>query len=102
MNAPTFISALLALTAAGCSTPSTHPTPSTHSSIAVSSKYEGQLIRRAGSTVEDIKVYVVQNGKKRWIQNEKWILQHGYKWPDDLKLITHAEFAAIPTADPVL
>ena len=64
-------------------------------------RYERQLVRRAGSTPEDEKVYVVEYGKRRWIVNSDWIRQHGYKWPEDVRMIRSAELDAIPLGEPI-
>jgi hypothetical protein len=63
--------------------------------------YEGQLVRRPGSSPEDGKVYYVHNGEKRWILNGQWIASHGYKWPDDVHTIPAADLARFPEAAPI-
>jgi Flp pilus assembly protein TadD len=63
----------------------------------VASKYERQLIRRAGDSPEDAKVYVVMDGKKRWVTNAEWIQAHGYDWPHDVHEIPASELDAIPS-----
>lgn len=60
------------------------------------SKWEGSLVRRPGNTPEDGKVYVVQGGIKRWVISGEWLKLHGYKFPDDVKVISVEELAAIP------
>jgi uncharacterized membrane protein len=57
--------------------------------------YENKLVRRAGSTPEDGKVFVVRGGTRHWIIFGSWVEKHGYRW-DDLKIIPPTEFNAIP------
>jgi hypothetical protein len=91
------------LLASGCT--SNPPAPSSSISVSTpppsSSPYENKLIRRPGNTAEDSKVYVVQNGKKRWVVNASWFSSHGYKFPEEVQEIPAAQFAAIPEADPI-
>jgi hypothetical protein len=63
------------------------------------SKWEGQVVRRPGSADEDGKVYLVQGGRKHWLLSAAWMTQHGYKWPDDVRVIPAEELAAIPLGD---
>jgi uncharacterized membrane protein len=58
--------------------------------------YENKLIRRAGSTAEDGKVFLVRGGRRHWIIFGNWIEKHGYRWPDDLQVLTPEQFNAIP------
>jgi hypothetical protein len=69
--------------------------------ISAASQYEGQLIRRPGSTAEDQKVYIVRNGVKQWIVDRRWVTSHGYRWPDDVKTIPASELDAIPLGDTI-
>jgi hypothetical protein len=57
--------------------------------------YEGQLVRRPGSSADASKIYVVLNDQKHWVWDGKWITSHGYKW-EDIQVITEGELAAIP------
>ena len=63
------------------------------------SKWEGKLVRRPGTTTEDGKVYVVQGGKKRWVAAGVWLKEHGYKFPEDVSVISAEELASIPKGD---
>ncbi len=91
-----------AIMLAGCSNsepsqPSTVASPS----AASSSPYENLLIRRPGSSLEDGKVYIVQNGKKHWVINASWFASHGHKFPDDVRQISATDVDAIPPGDPI-
>jgi uncharacterized membrane protein len=59
--------------------------------------YEGQLVRRPGSTPEDEKVYIVKDGMKHWVMDKRWIIENGLRWPEDVKTIPGHELDAIPT-----
>lgn len=64
------------------------------------SKWEGSLVKRpAGNSVEDGKVYLVQGGKRCWVLSAEWLKLHGYKFPEDVKVISAEELAAIPLGD---
>ena len=60
-------------------------------------KWAGQLVRRAGNTPEDGKVYLVEGDHKRWVESGKWLELHGYNIVDDVTVIPANELAAIPT-----
>jgi 2-polyprenyl-3-methyl-5-hydroxy-6-metoxy-1,4-benzoquinol methylase len=62
---------------------------------AFKSPFEGCLVRRPGETYEDIKVYFVENGRKRWVTTADWIIAKGMKWPTDVRFITAEELDAI-------
>jgi hypothetical protein len=85
--------------------PRTEPTgnpPATQAAPPVpGAAYENKLVRRPGNNPEDGKVYVVQNGKKRWVVNASWFAAHGFKFPEDVHEISAAELDAIPTGDPI-
>jgi hypothetical protein len=68
---------------------------------AIARKYERQLIRRPGASPEDGKVYVVIDGKKRWVTHAEWIQANGYKWPDDVRQIPASDLDAIPSGPPI-
>jgi hypothetical protein len=65
------------------------------------SGYEHHLVRRAGSSVEDQKVYWVDGGKKRWVIESAWVTAHGYRWPQDVETIPAPALAAMPAGEPV-
>lgn len=84
----------LGLAVAGCA----HETSTTSSRSSV---YENQLVRRTGNSAEDAKVYVVQNGRRRWIVFGSWIPAHGYAWPNDVHVISGEELQKIPLGQPI-
>jgi hypothetical protein len=55
------------------------------------------LARRPGSTPEDEKVYIVKDGVKHWVPDRQWIIENGFRWPGDVKVIPARELDAIPT-----
>jgi hypothetical protein len=62
---------------------------------------EGQLIRKPASPPEDPMVYVVERGRRRWVMDEVWLQEHGYRWPDDVHTIPAEQLNAIPMGTPV-
>jgi hypothetical protein len=93
--------AALVLVTGGCSSSQPTPTETSTAKPSPAGPYENLLIRRPGSTTEDGKVYVVQNGKKRWVVNASWFSSHGFKFPDDVREVPSAEFDAIPAGEPI-
>ncbi len=63
-------------------------------------KWEGHLIRRPGNTPEDAKVYLVKDGKKHWVVSGDWLKQNGYKFPEDVQIISAGELAQLPEGEP--
>jgi hypothetical protein len=62
---------------------------------------EGALVRCPGHSPEDDKVYVVLQGRKRWVLHLEWFTAHGYRWPQDLQVISAEALEAIPAGAPV-
>jgi hypothetical protein len=62
---------------------------------------DGLLVRRAGGSDEDGKVYLIEQGKRRWVLSGRWVAAHGYKWPDDIHVIPAADLEAIPLGMPI-
>jgi hypothetical protein len=93
----------LAVIGNGCSKPeTTTETPKAQVAADVAaSKWEKRLVRRPGTSAEDGKVYLVQEGKKRWVVSGAWLKEHGYKWPDDVSVISAQELDSIPSGDPI-
>ena len=60
------------------------------------SAYEGKLIRTAGKTNEDSKIYIVAGGRKYWITEGAWIKLYGFSLPDDLCVIDRKALEQIP------
>jgi hypothetical protein len=89
----------------GCSSTPRNPAQAETGASNIAAKYEHQLIRseaaRRPTSVEDGKVYVVTDGKKRWVTHVDWILAHGYKWEADVHEIPKSELDAIPTGPPI-
>lgn len=92
----------LALLGSACSKTS-EPKKSDAAAVANTSavsKWEGSLVKRpAGNSVEDGKVYLVRDGKRCWVLSADWLKAHGYKFPDDVKVIPPEELDAIPLGD---
>jgi SAM-dependent methyltransferase len=63
--------------------------------------YEGKLVRRAGNTPEDGKVYVVRQGRKHWIVNAGWVSENGYRWPEDINVLPATVLDSICSGDPI-
>lgn len=63
------------------------------------SRWEGQMIRRPGSTPADGKVFLVKEGKRHWVVSADWFKQHGYNFPADVRVIPAEDLARIPEGD---
>lgn len=64
-------------------------------------RWENRLVQRPGSDVDDQKVYLVREGKRRWVVHASWLLAHGYHWPGDVIRVRAEELDAIPLGDPI-
>jgi hypothetical protein len=64
-------------------------------------KIEGKLVRRSGASPEDGKVYIVCGGMKHWIINARWIEANGFRWPQDVNVISAQDLDQIPSGDPI-
>lgn len=90
---------MLGIGLCGCSKQPSPSQPSNQAAATVISKWEGKLVRRPGTTEEDGKVYLVQDGTRHWVVSGAWLLAHGYEWPGDVHQIPAEEFNAIPIGD---
>jgi hypothetical protein len=64
-------------------------------------RYEGMLVRRPGTSPEDGMVYIVWNGRRRWVLDVDWVKANGFRWPQDIQVITHEELEAIAPGPPI-
>ncbi|MEP7362264.1 MAG: hypothetical protein ABI972_03345 [Acidobacteriota bacterium] len=101
LTAATAAALFTLLLAVGCSSPPPPPPQETAATQPPTSPFEKLLVRRPGNEPEDGKVYLVRNGKKQWVVNAKWLAANGYRFPEDVREISAAELAAIPTGDPI-
>ena len=87
----------------GCSSPATKGNGAQESSSArgAGSKWEGQMIRRPGSTPEDGKIFIVSDGTRHWVISAKWLTQHGYNFPQDVHVISAEALAQIPEGNAI-
>jgi hypothetical protein len=90
---------------AGCSSnsanPAINPSATSGTPSSTASIWENKLVSRPGTKPEDTKIYVVQNGRKHWVVNGAWLAAHGFKFPDDVHIISPAELDAIATGDTI-
>jgi uncharacterized membrane protein len=63
--------------------------------------YENKLVRRAGPSAEDAKVFLVRGGTRHWIIFGSWVEKHGYRW-DDMQIISPEQFNAIPEGKAII
>lgn len=64
-------------------------------------RYEGKLVTIGGASREEQKIYVVLDGVKRWIVNASWIGASGYRWPEDVCLLSPRELGTLPLGEPI-
>lgn len=65
------------------------------------SRWDGRLVRKAGDTPEDGKVYVVLCGRRHWVTSGAWIARHGYAWPSSVHIVPGDEVDALPLGAPI-
>ena len=66
-----------------------------------SSPFERRLIRRPGATLEDGKVYLVLHSAKHWVMDSRWIVRHGFRWPEDVQTVSREDLDSIPIGPPI-
>lgn len=85
----------------GCSSPPPSPGVQARAQTQAVSPYENLIVKRPGTSSEDGKVYLVREGKKRWVVNAAWFAANGYRFPEDVREIPAAELDAIPAGEPI-
>jgi hypothetical protein len=94
------IVALIAL--ASCSSVATkEASVTTESQTGKYAKYEGRLLRRPGTSSEDSKIYLVRDGKKRWVTSPQWLEAHKSEFKGDVIILSPQELEDIPIGDPL-
>jgi hypothetical protein len=91
--------AIAVLLAAGCGTerPAGPASEGPSSSTGTpASRWEGKLVVASN----DQKIYLIQNGRKRWITSPDVMQKHGFRW-DAVNRVPPAELAALPEGEPV-
>ena len=71
------------------------------SRLSDSSPFERRLVRRPGTTPEDGKVYLVLRSAKHWVMDARWIVRHGFRWPEDVQTVSREDLDSIPTGPPI-
>jgi hypothetical protein len=89
---------LLASITIGCA-PS--PTGSESKPKAISTRWDNKLVRRAGDTPEDGKIYVVRDGKRHWITHSSWIGAHASEFPAGVQTVAASELDVIREGDSI-
>ena len=62
--------------------------------------YDNKIIRIHGTHPEDEKVYLVKDGKRRWITSPQWIETAGRHW-NELCFLTYEQLQSIPLGPPL-
>jgi len=60
------------------------------------------LVRGHGLDYEGTKVFLVRDGRRRWITDPTWLTAHGYRSPQDVEIVDDAVIRAIPEAEAVV
>lgn len=64
-------------------------------------RFERKVVRRAGDSAEDRKVYFVRGGRRHWIIDGAWMERHGFQWQHDVLVIEAGELKRIPLGYPL-
>jgi ABC-type polysaccharide/polyol phosphate transport system ATPase subunit len=62
---------------------------------------DGRVFRGNGTTVEEQKIFVIENGAKRWITDGSWLARNGVDWPHDVTFVEGGVLEKIPEGEPV-
>jgi hypothetical protein len=74
--------------------------PSIRGRSLLAQRYDGAMIRMPGTLPEEEFVYLVRDGKRRWITSPEWLLRHGRGW-DEVRIVPREELEAIPLGPPL-
>jgi ABC-type polysaccharide/polyol phosphate transport system ATPase subunit len=64
-------------------------------------KLEGRVFRGNGTTWDEQKIFVIENGAKRWVNDGAWLAKHGIDWPHDVTFVEGGVLESIPEGEPV-
>jgi SAM-dependent methyltransferase len=59
----------------------------------------GTLVRSSGSVFGD-RVFFVSQGRRHWVRDGRWLAQHGFTWPDDVREIPAEVLTSFAPAGP--
>lgn len=74
--------------------------PSRRGQSTEAQRYENAMIRVYGTEPEDEKLYLVKDGKRRWITSPKWLEDSGRQWSDVL-FVAREQLESIPMGPPL-
>jgi hypothetical protein len=90
------ISAIILSLGSGCSSEKSPKPESVATQGASNPALEGKLVQSIGDT----KIYLVDQGKKRWITSPDAFQKHGFRW-DSVNRVSPEQLAALPEGDPI-
>jgi 2-polyprenyl-3-methyl-5-hydroxy-6-metoxy-1,4-benzoquinol methylase len=65
-------------------------------SAAPTWELEGKLVCAAGTSAEDQKVYLIQEGRKHWVISTEWLTQHGMRLEDTIQVARERLDSVLP------
>ncbi|HKV41947.1 MAG TPA: hypothetical protein VJX67_22275 [Blastocatellia bacterium] len=74
--------------------------PSDRGRILAAKRHDGGLIRIAGTSPNEEMVYLVRDGKRRWITSPEWFPQNGRTW-GEVSIVPDEELRSIPLGPPL-
>jgi hypothetical protein len=74
--------------------------PSSRGRTLAAGRHDGGMIRMPGDMPDEQKVYLVRDGKRRWITSEEWLLRDGRRW-EDVKIVPREQLEEIPLGPPL-
>jgi hypothetical protein len=75
--------------------------PSSRGRILAAQRYDGALIRMPGNSPVEEMLYLVCEGKRRWITSPEWLVRNGRGW-DEVQIVPREELEAIPLGPPLV
>ena len=72
-----------------------------HLDAGVIQTMEGALFRGNGTTWDEQKIFIIQDGKKRWIIYGDWLARNGYAWPQDVNFVEQGVLDGVPDGEPI-
>jgi ABC-type polysaccharide/polyol phosphate transport system ATPase subunit len=62
---------------------------------------DGRVFRGTGSTFDEQRVFVIQDGRKHWIRDPNWLPQQGLTWEHDVIFVDGGVLGDVPEGEPI-
>jgi ABC-type polysaccharide/polyol phosphate transport system ATPase subunit len=74
----------------------------THLDAAAIMQLENRVFRGNGTTFEEQKIFIIRQGRKRWIMDSSYLARNGIDWPHDVTFVEGGVMENVPEGEPIL